>query len=383
MIKFNARKMFDQVVEDGGFEGYVDHTMSSRFNYLVELFNDFGAIEQEEEAAAIDEFKRILNNRLQLARDWAMNPQILQQEIRQPFFVVGNARAGTTFAQSILTLDDGHRTPCYWDTRNPSPPPGSSPESDHIAHEEAKCWLDMMLSKSPGLWQAHPYFDQGSFTEAEDEFLYSTDLNMAYPLHFLQVPTLPQAVPPPDPVEALQFLKKMYQQLQWKSPVKRWVGKGIIHQYLMPQLLHVFPDAACFWMHRPPEEYIASLLELLWHQYAPFNGHHYNVDPRAMVEQLHDGMSYFMSQPEIDDPRVSHIRFADFVKDPVTVVGQFYEQHHIPFTADYERRIKERVTDPAFRADRHGKFDYSLEKFGLNKAELRRKFGAYCERFEL
>lgn len=383
MTKLNAHKIIEAVVKDSKLGEYLDDAMRQRFDYLIGLFNDFGSLDSHSEAGAVGDLKRILHARLQLARDWAKNPAIVKQEIKQPFFVVGNARAGTTFAQSILTLDEGHRTPCYWDTRNPSPPPGSSPETDEAAHAEANYWLEGMLAKSPGLWQAHPYFDQGSFTEAEDEFLYSIDLNMAYPLHFLHVPTMPQAVPPPDPAEAFKFLKRMYQHLQWKMPVKRWVGKGIIHQYLMPELLNEFPDAVCFWTHRPPEEYIASLLELLWHQYAPFNGAHYNVDPKAMVEQLHAGITYFMSQPVIDDPRISHIRFKDLVKDPVRVVGQFYEDHGIPFTSEYEGRISARISDPAYRADRHGKFEYSLEKFGLDKSQLRRKFASYCDRFEL
>jgi hypothetical protein len=39
--------------------------------------------------------------------------------------------------------------------------------------------------------------------------------------------------------------------------------------------------------------------------------------------------------------------------------------------------------DPAFRADRHGKFMYSLESFGLDRASLRREFSEYCDRFEI
>jgi hypothetical protein len=383
MLKFNADEILTSVAKDSGLAQYLDDGMKNRFHYLVEQFNDFASIEDSAFNDAVGELKRILNNRLKLARDWDQHPEILQQEIKQPFFVIGNARAGTTFAQSILTLDEGHRTPCYWDTRNPSPPPGMDPEADAAAHQEAKAFIAYMLDKSPGLWPAHPYFDQEGYTESEDEFLYSTDLNMAYPLHFLKCPNLPQAVPPPDPVQALQFHKKMLCQLQWKMPVKRWVGKGIIHQYITPALLQVFPDAVGFWMHRPPEEYIASLLELLDRQYQPFNGDNYAVKPDQLVEQLHAGIEAFMAEETINDSRIHHIRFHDFVKDPASVIAPIYEKSGIIFTKNYEQRIRQRITDPAYKADRHGKFEYSLAKFGLKKEDLRRQFANYCERFEL
>jgi hypothetical protein len=383
MLNLNAEKMLNAAVSHSGLGQFLDEGMRKRFYTLVERFNEFGSIEQHAFPAACGEFQRLIVNRLKLARDWHEHPEILEQEITQPFFVVGNARAGTTFAQSILCLDEGHRTPCYWDTRNPSPPPGLNPSADAQAHKEAEAFVAYILEQSPGLLQGHPYFDQKSHTESEDEFLYSTDFSIAYPLHFLKVPSLPQCLAPADPVAALQFHKKMLQQLQWKMPVKRWVGKGIIHQHIMPELLDVFPDAICFWMHRPPEQYIASLLELLEHQYKPFNGELYAVDPQNMVEQIHAGMMHFMSQDIINHPQVHHIRFADFVENPASVLAPIYQQHGIVFSAELEAKIRSRLSDPAYRANRYGKFEYSLDKFGLDKNTLRTMFSDYCERFEL
>lgn len=382
-LALNADAIINDTTARNGLGKYLDEAMRDRFHELIKAFNDFGRIEEAAFPDAVEDISRLLDNRLKLAQDWDNNPEILQQEIKQPFFVIGNARAGTTFAQSILKLDDGHRTPCYWDTRNPSPPPGTDPAIDQASHQEAKRFIDYMLGKSPKLLAGHPYFDLEGYTESEDEFVYSTDLNMVYPLHFMRVPNMPQAVPPTDPVQAMQFHKKMLQQLQWKMPVKRWVGKGIVHQYIMPSLLEVFPDAVCFWMHRPPEQYIASLLELLEHQYKPFNGDLYAVDPHELVEQLHAGMTHFMSQPTIDDPRVHHIRFADFVANPAAVIAPIYEKSGIPFTAEYEKIIQQRINDPAHRSDRYGKFTYNLDKFGLKAEDLRRKFADYCDRFEL
>ena len=72
---------------------------------------------------------------------------------------------------------------------------------------------------------AHPYFDQRGETEAEDEYVYSLDFHLIYPLWLLKTANMPQAMPPRDPVLALQFHKNMLKQYQWKCPTRRWVPR--------------------------------------------------------------------------------------------------------------------------------------------------------------
>ncbi len=382
-LSLNAGVMLQQAARRHGLEAWIDPALAERINYMVGLLNEFGLLNEDEFSAAVAQIETVIVKRLKVARDWSQHPEILRSEIKQPFLVIGNARAGTTFAQSILAMDEGHRTPRFRDVQHPSPPRGADATSDAGALEEQGEYVDFILSKSPRLLPAHPYFDQRGETEAEDEYVYSLDFHLVYPLWLLKVANMPQALPPRDPVLALQFHKSMLRQFQWKCPTRRWVGKGVIHQYIMPSVLDVYPDAVCFWMHRRPEEYIASLLELLALQYAPFNNGRYDVKPDAMVAQLKAGVDAILASPSTDDPRINHIRFHEFVANPAKVLAPIYEANGIPFTKAYETRIAARMVDPAFRADRYGKFTYSLESFGLDRTSLRREFSDYCDRFEI
>src|SRR5690554_82326 len=166
--RLNAQEILREAAQETGLGRYIGEDMAQRFDYLINLFNEFGSIRENAYPAAVAEIKRYVANRLKVARDWDRYPQILDEKIVQPFFVIGNARAGTTFAQSILTLDEGHRTPCYWDVRNPSPPSGMDSAADAAAHIEAKNFIDYMLEKAPGFLPVHPYFDQEGYTESED-----------------------------------------------------------------------------------------------------------------------------------------------------------------------------------------------------------------------
>src|SRR6185295_14926741 len=65
---------------------------------------------------------RTLENRLLMRRDRESNRQIPSQEIREPLFVVGLPRSGTTFLHMLLAADPDHRAPVTWEVRSPSPP---------------------------------------------------------------------------------------------------------------------------------------------------------------------------------------------------------------------------------------------------------------------
>jgi hypothetical protein len=379
----DPEQIFYGAADKCGLTKYAEPDVAERFFYMTGLMNDFGEIKESEYRDAVEQLESIVVKRLEVARDWDLHPEILDGEITQPFFVIGNARTGTTFAQMILTMDEGHRTPLYCEVQHPSPPWGLDPAADALALKEQNEYVDYFLKKSPRVMQAHPYMDQMGNAEAEDEYVYSLDFDMVYPLWLLKVPNMPQALPPRDPVRAMMFYKNMLKQFQWKAPTGRWVGKGVVHQYIAPSILEVFPDSVGFWMHRPPEEYIASLLEILEVQYHPFNGDLYRVQPDELVEQLKAGADYIVKNATTDDPRIHHIRFKDFVSDPAAVIAPIYEKSGIPFTNAFAEKIKHRIGDPSYRADRYGKFQYTLENYGLNGKDIRAKFAEYCDRFEL
>lgn len=382
-LQLDAQDIFAAAKARSGLGDYADDALHERFDYLISLFNGFGSIREPDYPAAVEQMTETVVKRLQVARDWAETPAILEEEIVQPFFVLGSARAGSTFTQMLLAMDDGHRTPRYRDVQHPSPPRGLDAAADAAALAEQNAYVDFMVGKSPRMMSAHPYLDQRGEAEAEDEYVYSLDFDLAYPLWYLKVPSLPQSLPPRNPVQALRFYKNMLKQFQWKTPTRRWIGKGVIHHYIPEAVMEVFPDMVGFWIHRPPEEYVASLLELLSLQYGPFNGDLYNVRPTELVAQLKAGVQHILNNPATFDPRLHHIRFSDMVTDPVPVFEKIYDAHGIAFTDAYADRINVRMRDSNYRADRYGKFEYSLEKYGLEKDVLRREFAEYCDRFSI
>jgi hypothetical protein len=123
------------------------------------------------------------------------------------------------------------------------------------------------------------------------------------------------------------------------------------------------------------------MIEIL---YRPINGHLFkDIDVRGVIAQLQMAYDYVLGSDWIDDPRIVHIRFKDLLRDPTETIRAAYAARGIPFMPTFEAAIQRWVQDPAHRSDRYGKFDYSLEQFGLSAPEIRAAFAGYCDRFGL
>ena len=85
-----------------------------------------------EEAIDLNENGRaraLFNMRDDLARlkaildDRARFPEIADVEIKQPLFILGLPRCGTSVLHALMGSDPQNRTPLMWEVANPSPPP--------------------------------------------------------------------------------------------------------------------------------------------------------------------------------------------------------------------------------------------------------------------
>ena len=62
-------------------------------------------------------------NRLGYTQDRKQFPEIAEQRIERPVFIIGMPRTGTTILHDILAQDPASRAPLTWEVMFPSPPP--------------------------------------------------------------------------------------------------------------------------------------------------------------------------------------------------------------------------------------------------------------------
>ena len=66
-----------------------------------------------------------------------------------------------------------------------------------------------------------------------------------------------------------------------------------------------------------------------------------------------------MSNPLVDDPRIHHVRYTDFVADPIGTIRGYYEFTGRELTPQAEAAMRDYLANN--KGDRHGKFEYSTK----------------------
>ena len=379
---------FDRIVylaeNQTGYRGFMDSGLRDRLRKLVDWINARGPYSVDQAAQIRRQLQQLLAARLQLMGDRQRLPAIASEIIERPIFVIGFPRSGTTLLHSLLAEDPQVQAPRWWHSHAPSPPPGEGPVGPQRLAVAARA-LDQMLDFVPGMLPLHPYWDKGAEALVEDEELFTLDFRNAYPTKLYRVPSLEVMVDiaDGDPPGAYRFHRELLQHLQWNTGKRRWVLKGVGHQFLLAPLFETYPDAICLWPHRDPVEIQASMLTIASVLYNEITGG--SVDwkrqARAMLEGLKAGLDHAMADPLIDDPRVVHLRFKDLVADPIARVLKVYRQAGLTIAAEFAPRMRAWLDDPENRADRYGRYPYSYQPFGIDADWVRNLYVDYRRRY--
>jgi hypothetical protein len=184
---------------------------------------------------------------------------------------------------------------------------------------------------------------------------------------------------PADARAQYRLHKMMLQHCQYARPVKYWVLKGF-HGRRLATLFETYPDACLIWIHRDPVQLIASQIVLFGQINESLAG---SLDWKAFAASTlavcRQNFRANLNEPMLDDPRIHHVRYSDFVRDPVGAIRTFYGKYGIPFTAETENAMAAYLATN--RRDRYGKFVYSLDVIGEDVEALQREFAPYRERF--
>ena len=155
------------------------------------------------------------------------------------------------------------------------------------------------------------------------------------------------------------------------------------HGFRLAEMFEAYPDATLVWLHRDPVQVAASrtmmMADIAEGMFGPVDLH---ALAKMHLELTRAGVANTMSNPMVDDPRILHVRYSDFVADQVETVRRYYEFSGRELTPAAESAMRSYLADN--RGDRHGKFRYStqlLVDIGENLDALHEEFRPFRERF--
>ncbi|WP_304118839.1 sulfotransferase [Mycolicibacterium bacteremicum] len=376
--RINAAEVLRTAEKAVGSADYGDATLPQRFALAVDHLNAAGLDDAgREQAVAV--CHRLLTSRLELMADRTRYP-IADEVIDAPMFVTGEPRSGTTLMHALMSVDPDARALRFWEVMYPSPPPAVSEDG---RRERADADWREINAKMPRWLHSHPYNDMLGAGLPEDERTWACDFRVMTPTAWWRVP-MPTVVGglPVDAAAQYRLHRAMLQQFQYGREPKYWVLKGF-HGFRLPELFAAYPDAHLVWLHRDPVQVAASrtmmMADIMTDMVGP-------VDLRAEaarhLELTRLSIANTMSEPMVDDPRILHVRYQDFLADPVGTVARYYEFCGRALTPAAAAAMRDYLAaDPG---DRHGKFRYStavLTDIGVDLAALHAEFAPFRARF--
>ncbi|WP_395311186.1 sulfotransferase [Mycobacterium sp. AMU20-3851] len=375
MTLLDAEILIAEARTSAGFEDFGDETLSARVALVVDRLNS-ADLHDEGSRAAAHTITGLLISRLRFMADRTRLP-LAEERITAPLFATGEPRSGTTLLHALLAEDEDSRALRFWEVMYPSPPPGPARADDPRRAQADGDWREI-LDRIPPWIVSHPYNDLLGDGLPECERTWAFDFRAMNPSAWWRVPLTIQNFPQDH--HAQYALHRMtLQHIQYARTPKRWVLKGF-HGRRLRALFDTYPDARIVWVHREPVQVLASQIvafgqineclagTLDWTQYA-----------KATYEGSRVNFHSYLTDPLVDDARIHHVRYRDFVTDPVATISGFYDFAGVPFTADAEKAMRTYLATN--RSDRYGKFTYSTDVLPVPVAQLHDEFAAYRERF--
>lgn len=360
-----------------GLADWGDDSFVGRFCLAVDLINSANMDSSGEQLAAAN-CHWLLTDRLRFFDDHKRY-DLNNETIDRPLFVTGEPRSGTTLLHALLSVDPEARALRFWEVMHPSPPPGlAAPDDPRIAVADEE-WREIN-ARLPEWLKCHPYNDMLGDGLPEDERCWAMDFRVLTPTAWWRVPMgMKIAGLPLDPKAQYRIHKMMLQTIQHKRPAKKWVLKGF-HAVRFSAFFECYPDARVLYIHRDPVQSIASRIKMAADLTQGLTG---RVD-MAEQSRIHTaagraGFHALMENEMIDDTRILHVRYSDFVKDQVSVIRKFYDFAGYKLSGEAEVAMRHYLATN--KGDRHGKFAYSTDLLDGDVDILHEEFAPYRERF--
>lgn len=379
-ISLTPESMMRAARKSAGLEDFGPDSFRPGLEKLMESLEREGRLTLFGRFFARRQMLELLGHRLELAEMRRQRPEIADEVIRRPLFIVGLPRTGTTLLYGLLAEDPANRAPLSWEIDQPTPP--AETETYHtdprIASTQAR--FDQVNQLAPGFQTIHPVgalMPQECIVPTASEFM-SIRFQMCFDCESYDEWLLEQDMRP-----TYEHHRRFLQHMQSRHKGERWILKSPGHLGPIDALFDVYPDAMVVQTHRDPLRVIPSVANL---EYTMRLVSSDAVDPARVGQQmlsvwsklLNQGMASRAAHPE-RERQMLDLSMREVVGDPIACVEKIYRHFELELSGEARDRMKAYLA--AHPKDEFGVHRYSLEAFGLEADSVNAAFKGYRERF--
>jgi len=182
----------------------------------------------------------LLSHRLQLAEYRRQHPEIADEVIRRPLFILGLPRTGTTLLYGLLAEDPANRAPLSWELDDPCPPAETETYHTDPRIERTQKRFDQVEQLAPGFQAIHPVgalMPQECIVPTASEFM-SIRFQMSF-----DVSSYDEWLMQQDMTATYEHHRRFLQHMQSRHMAERWILKSPGHLGPIDTLFATYPDA--------------------------------------------------------------------------------------------------------------------------------------------
>jgi Sulfotransferase family len=382
VVPLDAESLLVAAQKSTGLTDFGDDDWREPFEVLCSALEEESDLNLMGRIRTRSEMLMMLEGRLQIEDWYKRHPEIDDEVITEPIFIVGQGRSGTTMLINMLEKHPDNGANRHWETTFPCPPPEAASYETDPRIERGHILIDQWNRVTPEMTSMHEWAGNLPFECCQIlgyAFRSSTWFDC-----FGQVPSYQMWLAQQDPRIALRYHKRVLKLLQWRNPRKHWILKDPMHLDRMREILDVYPDARFLWPHRDPVKALASTVNLLgtvqWGRTDrpfQFGAFEYVTDPErsasrfnAVIDQIDRG--------DIPSDRLHHTLYSDLVEDPLKEIAKMYDAFGFELTEEGQAAVARYVDDHPRAARPAHRFDLGDEE--MNSRD-RQAFKRYQDRF--
>jgi hypothetical protein len=374
----NEARFLREACRKTGLSDFGDNGFREGLGVLLRSLQEEAQLTTMGRLLANQQIVALLVNRLQLVEFRKRHPDVAQQEIIKPIFIVGLPRTGTTILQALLAQDPASRSPLSWETAFPCPPRAGADR--RIA--ESRQQMEMLCKLIPGFEAIHPVgaeLPQECISITAHEFA-----SIQFELNF-DIPSYRKWYMAKDLVPVYRKHKEFLQHLNYTQPGQHWVLKTPAHLGAIDAILAVYPDACIIQTHRDPNQVLPSTASLYFALRFLCSD---RADPVAVGREM---VNYWSAQMErgiaAREALPQHaaqfydLHFPELMKDPFGAIEKIYTHFGLTLTPEAKKAMQDFLANNA--REKHGKHHYTAAMYGMDEGMINQAFGNYCNYFHI
>ncbi len=310
-------------------------------------------------------------------------PDFHDQEVKEPIFIVGNFRSGTTFLHRLLNRDNSSTSITSWELYM----------APSVVGRKISQWLLKVnkLIGNPARWvialfdkivEKEAVMHKIGLEEAEEDSQLLFQIWSSFDLlAFFPFPNLirkyiyyDDQVPPEEKARDMAYYSEIIKKHIYAHGGRRYISKSPSHSPKVKTLHHFFPDAKFINIVRNPLQVIPSSISLFSKHCQTYGDpeNEYNLQETVIEHSKHWYLYPHQYLKTLPPDQYIRVYYTDLIADPEGTIRKIYQQFNFDLNPEYAAILRaEAEKARSFKSKHH----YSLRKMGLSKQRIEREFG--------